>query len=46
MRVYPGGKDGLDVSVRAQGQDAVLRGLDAWQMGNIYDKVARGRETA
>jgi len=36
MRVYPGGQDSLGVSLRAQGQDAVLRRLDAWQMKSIY----------
>jgi beta-fructofuranosidase len=37
MRVYPGRADSLGVSVRAQGQDAVLRKLDAWQMGSIWN---------
>lgn len=36
MRVYPGRKDSLGVSVRAQGQDAVLKKLDAWQMRPIW----------
>jgi beta-fructofuranosidase len=36
MRVYPGRADSLGVSVRAQGQDAVLRKLDAWQMKSIW----------
>ena len=36
MRVYPGRKDSVGVSVRAQGQDAVLRKLDAWQMQSIW----------
>jgi beta-fructofuranosidase len=36
MRVYPGRKDSLGVSVRAQGQDAVLKNLDAWQMKSIW----------
>ena len=35
-RVYPGRADSVGVSLRAQGQDAVLRSLDAWQMKNIY----------
>jgi hypothetical protein len=26
----------VGVSLRAQGQDAVLRSLDAWQMQSIY----------
>ena len=36
MRVYPGRKDSLGVSLRAQGQDAVLNSLDAWQMKSIW----------
>ena len=36
MRVYPGRKDSLGVSLRAQGQDAVLERLDAWQMQSIW----------
>ena len=36
MRVYPGRKDSLGVSLRAQGQDAVLKKLDAWQMKPIW----------
>jgi beta-fructofuranosidase len=35
-RVYPGRKDSLGVSLRAQGQDATLQSLDAWEMENIY----------
>ncbi len=35
-RVYPGRDDSLGVSVRAQGHDARLQSLDAWQMANIY----------
>ena len=37
VRVYPGRKDSVGVSLRAQGQDAVLTSLDAWQMENIYE---------
>jgi len=37
LRVYPGREDSLGVSLRAQGQDAQLNSLDAWQMENIYD---------
>ena len=37
MRVYPGRKDSLGVSLRAQGRDAALKSLDAWQMKSIYD---------
>ncbi|MEI6783308.1 MAG: GH32 C-terminal domain-containing protein [Verrucomicrobiota bacterium] len=36
MRVYPARKDSLGVSVRAQGQDALLKRLDAWQMKSIW----------
>ena len=36
MRVYPGRADSLGVSLRAQGQDAVLKRLDAWQMQPIW----------
>ncbi len=36
MRVYPGRKDSLGVSVRAQGQDALLKKVDAWQMRPIW----------
>ena len=36
MRVYPGRKDSVGVSLRAQGQDAVLKRLDAWQMLSIW----------
>jgi beta-fructofuranosidase len=36
LRVYPGRKDSLGVSLRAQGQDAKLLSLSAWQMEDIY----------
>lgn len=36
MRVYPGRDDSLGVSLRAQGQDAVLKRLDAWKMQSIW----------
>ena len=36
MRVYPGRKDSLGVSLLAQGQDAVLKSLDAWKMKSIW----------
>jgi len=39
MRVYPGRKDSVGVSLRSQGRDAVLKSLDAWQMKNIYEEV-------
>jgi len=32
VRLYPGREDSLGVSLRAQGRDAVLTSLDAWQM--------------
>ena len=37
MRVYPDRKDSVGVSLRAQGQDAVLKKLDAWQMNSIWN---------
>ena len=36
-RVYPGREDSVGVSLRAQGSDATLNSLDAWQMSNIYE---------
>ena len=36
MRVYPGRQDSVGVSLRAQGQDAVLHSLDAWQLQSIW----------
>ena len=36
VRVYPGRGDSTGVSLRAQGDDAELISLDAWQMKNIY----------
>lgn len=36
MRVYPGREDSVGVSLRAQGQNAVLESLDAWQMKTIW----------
>ena len=36
MRVYPGRKDSVGVSLRSQGKGAVLKSLDAWQMKSIY----------
>jgi len=36
MRVYPDREDSIGVSLRAQGQDAALASLDAWQMKSIY----------
>jgi beta-fructofuranosidase len=37
MRVYPGRKGSVGVSMRSQGKGAVLKSLDAWQMMNIYE---------
>ncbi len=37
VRVYPGRKDSVGVSLRAQGKDALLTSLDVWQMQNIYE---------
>ena len=37
IRVYPGRNDSKGVSIKAQGQDAVLKSLDAWQMKSIYE---------
>lgn len=36
VRVYPGRRDSVGVSLRAQGGEAELRSLDAWQMKSIY----------
>lgn len=36
LRVYPGRSDSLGVSLRAQGSDALMHSLDAWQMKSIY----------
>jgi beta-fructofuranosidase len=36
MRVYPERQDSIGVSLRAQGQDAVLNSLDAWQLQSIW----------
>ena len=35
-RVYPGREDSVGVSLRAQGQDAVLNKLNVWQMTSIW----------
>lgn len=37
MRVYPGRKDSLGVSLSSRGKDAELVSLDAWQMKSIYE---------
>jgi beta-fructofuranosidase len=37
LRVYPERDDSIGVSLRAQGRDAVLRSLDAWQMKSAYE---------
>ena len=36
LRVYPEREDSVGVSIRAQGSDAVLRSLEAWQMRSIW----------
>ncbi len=36
VRVYPDRQDSVGVSLRAQGRDARLKSLQAWQMDNIY----------
>jgi beta-fructofuranosidase len=36
MRVYPNRQDSVGVTLRAQGQDALLKKLDAWQMQAIW----------
>lgn len=36
VRVYPGHPESLGVSLRSQGRDAVLTGLDAWRLQSIY----------
>jgi beta-fructofuranosidase len=40
LRVYPGREDSVGVSLRAQGREARLRSLDAWQMKSIYETAA------
>ena len=39
-RVYPGREDSTGISIRAQGDNARLVSLDAWQMKDIYAKEA------
>ena len=39
LRVYPGRKDSVGISLRSQGKDAELKSLDAWQMKNSYESV-------
>ena len=36
LRVYPERQDSVGVSLRAQGSDAALRSLEAWQMRSIW----------
>jgi beta-fructofuranosidase len=38
LRVYPGREDSVGVSLRAQGNDAELISLDAWQMKSIWSR--------
>ena len=37
LRVYPDRADSTGVSLRAQGSEAQLVGMDVWRMANIYD---------
>ena len=37
LRVYPERKDSVGVSIRAQGSDAALLSLEAWQMKSIWE---------
>lgn len=39
VRVYPGKKDSVGVSLRSQGQESELVSFDAWQMKNIYENI-------
>lgn len=41
-RVYPGRKDSVGVSLRAQTSDATLKSLDAWQMNPIWPVADAG----
>jgi beta-fructofuranosidase len=43
MRVYPGRDDSMGVSLRAEGQDAKLNRLDAWQMKPIWPVKATSK---
>jgi len=36
VRVYPSRDDATGVSLRAQGQECMLKSLEAWQMKSIY----------
>jgi beta-fructofuranosidase len=38
LRVYPGREDSLGAALRAMGNDATLKSLDAWQMKGIYKR--------
>ncbi|MEX2170079.1 MAG: glycoside hydrolase family 32 protein [Pirellulales bacterium] len=40
MRVYPGREDSIGVSLQAQGNDAVLKRLDAWQIKSIWPRAS------
>ena len=44
IRVYPGRKDSLGVSLRAHGRDAILKSLDAWQMQPIWPVAEATRQ--
>jgi beta-fructofuranosidase len=41
MRVYPGRKDSLGVSLKARGGGAVLKSMDAWQMKPIWPGIGK-----
>ena len=36
LRVYPGREDSLGISLQAQGQEAVLKSLDCWELEPIW----------
>jgi beta-fructofuranosidase len=37
VRVYPEREDSIGVALRAQGQDAVMKSMDVWQMKSIWE---------
>ena len=43
VRVYPGRKDSLGVSLHAQGSAAKLISLDAWQMKGVFESALKTR---
>ena len=42
LRVYPSREDSLGVSLRAQGSEATLLSLNAWQMQTIWERPPSG----